>query len=177
MSNAIISDCGLYRYRLERDFFRPGPVAAVFMVNPSTADASQDDATIRRLLGFGARLGWHSLIVGNVFAYRATDVKRLDWEASDPVGPQNDRHIREIMRAADVHIAAWGPLAKLPNRLRAHWLLIQQCADDEGYDLQCWGTAKDGHPRHPLMLSYDTALRPWVSPLHPKQSEDSHETR
>lgn len=172
MGDAIISDCGLYRYRLERDFYRPGPVAAVFMVNPSTADAKENDATIRKLLGFGSRLGWHSLIVGNVFAYRATDVKRLDWEAYDPVGPDNERHLREIMRASDIHIGGWGQLGKLPSRLRGHWRMIERCASDEGYDLQCWGTAKDGHPRHPLMLGYDTPLQPWKSPDHLTSGRD-----
>ena len=158
---AIISSCGLYRYRLERDFYRPGPIAAVFMVNPSTANATENDATIRRLLGFGARLGWHSLIVGNVFAYRATDVNRLAYEAIDPRGPDNEQHIRKIMRDADIHIAAWGPTSKLPRHLRSDWRMIASCADDEGYDLRCWGVAKDGHPRHPLMLPYESELRPW----------------
>jgi hypothetical protein len=161
--SAVISHCGLYRYILKRDFFRPGPVAAVFMVNPSTADASANDATIRKLLGFGARLGWHGLIVANVCAYRATDVRELGG-VPDPVGPDNERYIRETMRDADLHIAAWGPVAKLPRELREEWRMIDVLAKDEGYDLQCWGTAKDGHPRHPLMLAYDTPLVPWVAP-------------
>lgn len=164
VDGAILSDCGLYRYRLERHFYRPGPIAAVFMVNPSTADATENDATIRRLLGFGARLGWHSVIVANVFAYRATDVRKLDWETYDPKGPGNEQHVRQVMRDADVHIAAWGPTAKLPMRLRGAWRMVANCAQDEGYNLHCWGTAKDGHPRHPLMLSYDTPLTPWKEP-------------
>ena len=160
---AEISACGTYRYRLERDFFRPGPIAAVFMVNPSTADAQENDATIRKLLGFGARLGWHSLIVGNVFAYRATDITELR-HAPDPVGPHNERHLAQIFRDADVHIAAWGPRSKLPPALREEWRMVSTIALDEGYDLRCWGTAKDGQPRHPLMLAYDTPLAPWNAP-------------
>ncbi|MEO7469918.1 MAG: DUF1643 domain-containing protein [Sphingobium limneticum] len=158
--SAIISSCGLYRYRLARDFYRPGPVAAVFMVNPSTADASVNDPTITRLLGFGARLGWHSLIVGNVCAYRATKVRELA-TCGDPVGPDNEHHVRQIMRDADIHIAAWGPVAKLPREHRERWRMVADCAADEGFDLMCWGTAQDGHPRHPLMLAYDTKLQPW----------------
>lgn len=162
--SAIISDCGQYRYRLERDFYRPGPVAAVFMVNPSTADATENDATIRRLLGFGARLGWHKVIVGNVCAYRATDVHELASIGQHAVGPDNERHIAEIMRGADIHIAAWGPVTKLPKSLRNRWKMIAETAKDEGYGLMSWGVAKCGHPRHPLMLSYETALAPWNLP-------------
>ena len=62
-SSAVISPCGRYRYRLERD--GPGEGRTVIiMVNPSTADAETDDATIRKLKGFGARNGWGRIIVG-----------------------------------------------------------------------------------------------------------------
>jgi len=161
---AVISPCGQYRYRLERDFYRPGPVAAVFMVNPSTADATENDATIRKLMGFGARLGWHKLIVGNVCAYRATDIRELRGLGQTAVGRDNELHLRKIMRDSDVHIAAWGPTGKLPVELRDEWRMVDGIARLEGYDLHCWGTAKDGHPRHPLMLAYETTLQPWCAP-------------
>jgi hypothetical protein len=161
--SAELSPCGRYRYRLERNFFRPGPVAAVFMVNPSTADAAADDRTIGKLLGFGARAGWSKLIVGNVFAYRSTDVKLLA-SCDDPVGPDNDFHLRHIVHDADVHIVAWGPLAKLPAELRDEWRILFAHALDAKANLRCRGTAKDGHPRHPLMLAYSTPLKPWRRP-------------
>lgn len=115
--SAIISPCGLYRTRLERDLGRPGPIVAILGVNPSTADATTNDATIRKDIGFGARHGWGRLIKGNKFAYRATDVKVLR-SVADPVGPDNDAHLEAIMRDADIVIAAWGPLSKLPTPLR-----------------------------------------------------------
>jgi hypothetical protein len=71
--NAIISPCGLYRYRLERTVAMTGPVYAFFGVNPSTADASIDDATVRKWIGFTKKWGGSRFIVGNVFAYRSTD--------------------------------------------------------------------------------------------------------
>lgn len=52
--SAIISECGLYRVRLERDLGRAGPAVAILGVNPSTADATANDATIRKDIGFGA---------------------------------------------------------------------------------------------------------------------------
>ena len=83
--SAIISHCGKYRYRLDRMVSDSGPVYAFFGVNPSTADASVDDATVRKWRGFVQRWGGSRFIVGNVFAYRATDVKELA-TAVDPFG-------------------------------------------------------------------------------------------
>jgi len=159
--SAIISPCGTYRYRLERaPGFRQDAVA-VIMVNPSTADATQNDATIRKLLGFGERNGWGHIIVGNLFAYRATDVHELA-TAADPVGPDNDEHLRAIMSEADMIVVAWGASGKLPKLLRGRWRTVVRMADEMGRQLHSIGEpAKDGHPCHPLMLPYSRQLQPW----------------
>lgn len=161
--SAIISDCGAYRYRLERHGLSGAGAVAWIMVNPSTADASENDATIRRVIGFTERLGGGFAVVGNKFAYRATDIRALR-SATDPKGPENDAHLEQIMLAAPLVIAAWGPLAKLPENLRRRWRTVAAMADRLGVTLHCLGTAKDGQPRHPLMLAADTPLMPWRRP-------------
>ncbi|MBD3844284.1 DUF1643 domain-containing protein [Bosea sp. SSUT16] len=161
--SAIISPCGLFRLRLDRDLGRPGPAVAVLGVNPSTADATTNDATIRKDIGFGARRGWGRLIKGNKFAYRATDVRELR-SCSDPIGPGNDNHLLAMMQEADIVIAAWGPLSKLPRSLRERWRDIVRIAAVAGKPLHCFGVAQDGQPRHTLMLAYDTPLTLWSAP-------------
>jgi len=161
--SAIISPCGLYRTRLDRMIADKGLVAAILGVNPSTADAEVDDATIRKDMGFGRRLGWRQIIKGNKFAYRATDVRELR-KVTDPIGPGNNEALEAIMREADVVVAAWGPLAKLPSHLRARWRDVVAIAERTGKPLYCFGTAKDGQPRHTLMLAYDTPLEIWEMP-------------
>lgn len=158
--SAIISPCGTYRYRLERD--GPGEDAtAIIMVNPSTADAEEDDQTIRKLKGFGERYQWGRLIVGNLFAYRATDVRELA-TAEDPRGPDNGYRLAEIFLDAERCIFAWGPMAKLPKRLRTQWREVHQLALSMHLEPMSIGPpAKDGHPCHPLMLAYATELQPW----------------
>ena len=67
--SAVISDCGKYRYVLERD---KGSNPLVFlMLNPSTADASLDDPTIRRCRRFSEDNGYTGIVVVNLYAYRA----------------------------------------------------------------------------------------------------------
>lgn len=161
--SAIISDCGRYRYRLERHGLSGAGVVAFIMVNPSKADANNDDPTIRRVCGFTERLNGGRAIVGNKFAHRSTDVRELAGRG-DMVGPDNDAHLVAIMQEAPLVIVAWGPLAKLPKHLRQRWRTIVRLADQVGRRLHCLGVAQDGHPRHPLMLTYDTPLIEWKAP-------------
>jgi len=169
--SAILSPCGLYRYRLERSLggLLAGPTVAWIMVNPSTADAETDDATIRKVIGFSKRMGAGHVVVGNLFAFRATDIRALR-TAADPVGPDGRDHVRVIMRGAATVIVAWGPCAKLPAQLRGRWAEVAKDAKDRGIPLMCLGTAQDGHPLHPLMLGYDRPLVPWSPPASPSLS-------
>jgi len=160
---AIISPCGTYRYRLERQCAGEGSTV-IIMVNPSTADATQDDPTIRKLRGFADRYGWGRIIIGNLFAYRSTDVRALA-TVSDPVGPDNDYRLAEMFLDAERAIFAWGPAGKLPKRLREQWREADRIARAMHLSPMSIGApAKDGHPCHPLMLPYSRELQPWSHP-------------
>lgn len=159
--SAVISDCGRYRYRLEREGVGEGATLVV-MVNPSTADASADDATIRKLRGFGERNKWGRLMVGNLYAFRATDVRHLA-STEDPVGPDNDAHLQSMLSEADRIVCAWGPIKKQPRAYQGlRWRKLVSLASRPLY---CIGeTAQCGHPKHPLMLSYALPIVRWETP-------------
>ena len=158
-ADAIISDCGSYRYWLERQCEGEGATAIV-MVNPSTADATQDDATIRKLRGFGDRNRWGRIIIGNLFAYRATDVRELGGQAN-PIGPDNDYWLGRMAGVADRVIFAWGPVTKQPRQYRG-WRWGKVAGIFNGLDSFSIGApAQCGHPRHPLMLAYAEPIQPW----------------
>lgn len=159
--SAVISPCGRYRYRLERTVGEAGPVYAFFGINPSTADASIDDATVRKWMGFTKTWGGSRFIVGNVFAYRATDVGTLAG-VDDPVGPENEKHLTQIALDADILVPCWGNSSKVPKHLRGRFKSVLQKLFDVGTPVLHLGLTNGGDPKHPLMLGYDTPLTPFA---------------
>lgn len=151
---AVFSPCGNYRYLLTRKTKCPlrwVRNALFIMLNPSTADATNDDPTIRRCIGFAEREGCTDLTVVNLFAFRATNPKDL-LKCSDPVGPLNDHFLAEQIEKhrTGIIVAAWGshPLAKE----RA-----EEVAGSLG-PFVCLGKTKNGSPKHPLYLKGDSPL-------------------
>jgi len=158
--SAVISPCGRYRHRLDRTVQLDGIVAALFGINPSTADAVVNDHTISKEVGFAKMLGWRRIIKGNVFDYRATDVRELA-QVSEPVSQHNERYLRQIAAEADVLVPCWGNTGKVPRALRGQFAQTLELLRATGKPILCFGLTSGGHPRHPLMLGYDTALVPF----------------
>lgn len=148
--HAVFDPTGRYRYLLRRTW-GSGPRVAFVMLNPNAADALVDDPTIRRCVGFARRWGFRSVEVVNLFAYRARDPRELG-RAADPVGPDNDRHVRDAIRRAELVVCAWGATRVARRRAAAvHDLL-------EGRTVRCLGRTRSGAPRHPLYLRRDQLL-------------------
>src|SRR5262245_43270667 len=125
--DAVISTCGLYRYHLSRLWDETLPRVAFIMLNPSTADALIDDATIRKCVGFAKKWGCGSLCVVNLFAYRATKPRDM-MKVRDPVGPENDEYIVKICddaaQSGGQLICAWGANGSYKNRAHDVYRLI-----------------------------------------------------
>jgi hypothetical protein len=124
------------------------------MLNPSVADHTKNDNTIRKLLGFTHALGYRTLVVVNVYGLRSTDPKALP-KHPDPVGPENQKYVQEACEAADLRVAAWGRHAKPQDVAKVLSL---------GYDWTALQVNKDGSPAHPLYLPGNLVPQPW-SPL------------
>lgn len=125
------------------------------MLNPSTADASIDDATIVRCSVRARRLGYPAIEVVNIFALRATDPRQLQ-RHPDPVGgPLNDSTILSVAYRCDL-ICAWGPRGTLLGRDRE----VLNMLSYSGFKPLALRLSRDGHPLHPLYLPYDIMPRP-----------------
>jgi hypothetical protein len=149
-SGAVISECSIYRYKLWRYWDDRRPGCAFIMLNPSVADASIDDPTIRRVVGYARGWDYGSVTVVNLFALRSTDPAAMK-SAADPVGRLNDRHIAEVARSSSLVVAAWGAHPGIEGRARD----VRRMLADAGVTLYCLALTKGGHPGHPLFLKSD----------------------
>lgn len=146
---AIYSDCEKYRYALTRVWDKDAKRAHFVMLNPSTATERQNDPTVERCERRARALGFGAFRVTNIFAWRDTDPRNMR-AASDPIGPANDAAILEGAEWADTVVAAWGTHGVHLARGQAVEELLRQA----GCSLYSLGLSKDGHPKHPLYISY-----------------------
>lgn len=151
---AEFSEGRAYRYKLWRLLDISKPWLAFIMLNPSTADETEDDPTIRRCIGYAKDWGYGMLLVGNLFALRATDPSELR-EHPNPVGSKNDGYLRSICGEAEKTIVAWGANGDFMGREKE----VAEVLSD--YDLYALDTTKDGHPVHPLYQPADAEPERW----------------
>ncbi len=165
IDSALFSVCGEYRYELSR-FLGPGPTVTFLMLNPSIADATVNDHTVRKCMGFARAWQCGRLLVVNLFAFRATAPRDL-LRAQDPVGPRNPAAVHRAMRSAEqsggLVVCAWGTHGTWRDQhlLVAKWLQAWPAIRP-----MCLGFTRNGQPKHPLRLPYTTELLPW-SPTNP----------
>lgn len=166
-SSATFSPCRTYRYLLSRHWGfgafsfgsdEPGPTLAWVMLNPSTADALEDDPTIRRCMGFAKAWGYAGITVVNLFAVRSTDPAVLH-RHPDPVGPDNDDVLRLLVEEGGLtdFVAAWGAHPTVERRAAQVVGMLRVA----GARFDCLGLTKDGHPRHPLYVAGSTKPIPF----------------
>lgn len=147
---AVISDDGKYRYWLSRQINSMVDKPCVFiMLNPSTADATKDDPTIRRCIGYAKAWDCSELIVVNLFALRSAYPWVLwDDKTIDPIGPDNDDAIQQAVDIAHngIIICAWGQNGGYMDRGNAVLGMIEHLNP-------CYlRLSKHGFPCHPLYL-------------------------
>ncbi len=150
LKEAIISgDESQFRYLLVREWatYRQARSILFVMLNPSVADVSQDDPTIRKCICFAKCHEYGRIEVVNLYAFRATDPKVLK-SAGYPVGPQNDSYILGAIERADKIVAAWGCHAQKSRADAVTKIICQR------KNVYCLGVTKDGFPSHPLMVPY-----------------------
>lgn len=144
---ATISGCGKYRYDLWRRWDDGLKAVNFVMLNPSVADASIDDPTVRRCVDFAKRWGYGSIVVTNLFAYRATDPFEL-YHCEDPIGPLNDEFLDRSAADAGLVVAAWGALGVMNGRFP----VVLRRLREAGIVPHCLKRNNGGSPGHPLYL-------------------------
>ena len=177
---AAFSRCGSYRWLLERcwcDSITPqhqahGHDTLIFCgLNPSRADASSNDPTLRRLSGFAQTWGYRRLVVLNLFALITPSPAALRRHPR-PVGVANDAVLNSWLqrwcRRPDWTLwLGWGAGGGLYRR--DQWMaarlseVISLRQQHGGSGPLCLGTTRSGHPRHPLYLPGSASLQHWIA--------------
>ena len=154
-SQAVFSDCGLYRYALTREW-GVGKRVMFVMLNPSTADERKNDPTVERCERRARAWGYGAFRVTNLFAFRATDPRDLK-SAKHPEGPQNRSALIEGARWADLVLCGWGTHGQHLGQ-GEH---IRDLLSGNGVGLWHLGLTKHGLPRHPLYVAYSVSPQFW----------------
>jgi hypothetical protein len=147
-----------YRYELIRVWGEMLPVVLFVMMNPSTGLDTADDPTVYRCRCYAEDWGFGTLLVGNTFAYRATNQKAL-LSVADPIGPQNDRHLAAMAEIASLIVFAYGQPHK---SLRARGLAVARRLSRNGKrPVHVLELSQDGTPKHPLYLKGSLKPQLW----------------
>ncbi len=150
----------VYRYVLESIVGEPrrpdNGLINFIMLNPSTADETRDDPSVRRCKAFATGWGYERIVITNVFALRSTDPALLRRHLH-PIGPNNDEWIARTAQRADKVVAAWGLHGLLMNRHADVSLMLTSI----GISLSVLALSKSGIPKHPLYLSGDLEPLAW----------------
>ncbi len=146
---AILSPCQTYRYALTREWDASLPSLLFVLYNPSTADAEQDDPTLRKCMHLAKQHGYGGLTVVNRFGLRATRPEVLR-DHPDPEGPDNLQHLIHALSSHPSVVCAWGLQG---GPIPEAWFHV-------GAKLYHLGLNLDGSPKHPLYRRNDQALIP-----------------
>lgn len=151
---AQFSSDGVYRFRLTRELGEPPRVydpqidewryreivrrLVFIMLNPSTADADNDDPTIRRCKSFGKLWGYHKVVIVNLYAFRATNPAEM-WAArrggTDIVGEDNNTAITRAICEA----YGYPPIAELAALSGVPSQAALPAAHNQGAVICAWG--------------------------------------
>lgn len=121
-------------------------------LNPSKADDTQDDNTVRRMIRFTEDWGFGGFYLCNLYTYISTDPKLMvKWYQS--LSPhklklherENLKFIKSRAEVCSVVVFCWG--AGAPEEDGPQNAIIRTFPE-----ARCFGKTQNGHPKHPLFL-------------------------
>lgn len=176
---AMFSACRTWRYALWRTWNQSFGHCMFIGLNPSTADETKNDPTVRRCIGFAKAWGFGGLYMLNLFAFRATRPREM-MKAADSVGPANDKYLRHYREFAGLTIAAWGVHGIFLDRALSVLRLRIGLGSKQvplGADLWCLGRTRHGHPRHPLYVPGEVKPARYQLPRNSRVAAKSRASR
>ncbi len=170
-SEASFSDCGFYRWSLKRTICLGAKTIIFIGLNPSKADAFQDDATLKRILDFCKSWGYGIVVVINLFALISSAPSLLS-KSADPIGELNDNQLIFYVKkwSEDPHLDlwfGWGAKGGWKRRDLAVIGLLKTYLTKRAEHFpdapgpMALGLTSGGYPLHPLYIPRKEALKPF----------------
>lgn len=128
-------------------------------LNPSIANATHDDNTIKRLIHFTRTWGYNGFYIVNLFSVIATKSKLLK-SLPEVNTYESDYYILKAARKSSIVCLMYGNNGILFDRDKYVLNVLL-----EGKLLRktvCFGITKLGHPKHPLYLPNDNCFYSWL---------------
>lgn len=145
ISEAVFSSDKRYRYQLKRLWDKNLPCLLFIGLNPSTANAKENDPTIRRLIGFTKAWGYGGFLLCNLYAFCTPSPATL-FKQIDPIGVDNDLWIKNSAKRVERVVLMYGNHGIKNDRAKK---VIQQFITP-----YCIAISKQNMPKHPLYLPY-----------------------
>lgn len=149
LNGAEFSDCGKFRFVLWRIWDESLPKVMFIGLNPSTANATNDDPTIRRVKGIAKELGFGGIYMLNLFPYITPYPSELVITGIEA----NDEYLLDHSRICGEIVFAWGAFPAAKGRAGD---VIAMFPNAKALHIN-----KDGSPKHPLYVPKATALIPF----------------
>jgi hypothetical protein len=151
IKDAILDTKREYRYMLERQWGDHNDNFVNFvLLNPSTANETKDDPTIKACIKFAQNLKFDGFYVTNLFAFRTKSPEILK-QSESPVGSKNNEFIKKYACKSKLVVVAWGNHGKFLNRDKEVLEILSKIKTPH-----CLAITKSGSPKHPLYIKRNT---------------------
>lgn len=150
---AEFSDDHKNRFNLWRIWDRSLPLVMFIGLNPSTANATNDDPTIRKVVAIARSNGYGGVYMMNCFSTVSTDPSKIETDYQE----FNDRRLIHVRKLCQNVVFAWGNFEIVKTTGR-HTHLVNLFGDALAITIN-----KNGSPKHPLYCRSDSPLIPFVS--------------
>jgi hypothetical protein len=157
-SGAIFSTCRQFRFALWRIWDEGKPLVMFIGLNPSKANESEPDNTIKRVKAIAEYNGYGGFYMMNCFPLVSTDPGLLyafyETPFYDHEDIENMRHLLDVRKKCKDVVFAWGNFKEAKERAKSL----------TGYFKNAWALEilKDGSPKHPLYCKKETKLIPFI---------------
>jgi len=151
---AIMSHDEKRRYSLSRVWEHKAKMVNFICLNPSTADAKNDDATVKKLIKFAKAWGCGGIKITNLFSVRSTNPDTIRYFPFK-TDLDNNTYIESAAHTCDMIVFAWGNHGGLQG---LEMIRRFDSGDLKRYRYKCYFLKKNksGVPAHPLYLKDST---------------------